>query len=75
MSTRGLVLVIPEKADPERDAVATAWEGTGGRVLRLGRFWDPPELDLQTVRVYGNDTFASSFSRSWGYIFTHRTTT
>lgn len=50
-------LLIPEKADPERDAVASAWEEAGGVALRFGRFWDPPPLDKERVRVYGNDTF------------------
>jgi hypothetical protein len=52
-----LVLLIPDKPDPERDAVATAWETAGGSVLRVGRFWEPPEVDRAHVRVYGNDTF------------------
>jgi hypothetical protein len=52
-----LLLLVPEKADPERDAVAAAWELAGGSVLRIGRFWDPPEVDRTKVRVYGADTF------------------
>ena len=52
-----LVLLIPDKPDAERDAVATAWESAGGSVSRVGRFWDPPEVDRAEVRVYGNDTF------------------
>jgi hypothetical protein len=52
-----LSLLVPEKADPERDAVAAAWEGAGGTVVRLGRFWDPPPIDRASARVYGNDTF------------------
>lgn len=53
-----LVLLIPEKADPEREAVAQAWEAADlGRVLRIGRFWDPPSVEKGAVRVYGNDTF------------------
>ena len=52
-----LLLLIPDKPDPERDAVAIAWESAGGSVVRIGRFWDPPELDRAHVRVYGNDTF------------------
>ncbi|HSO37659.1 MAG TPA: ATP-grasp domain-containing protein [Labilithrix sp.] len=52
-----LILLVPDKADPERDAVAAAWQVAGGRVLKLGRFWEPPELDQAHVRLYGNDTF------------------
>lgn len=57
MATEGLTLLIPAKADPERDAVAAAWERAGGVVVRLDRFWDPPPLNTQQVRVYGNDSF------------------
>jgi hypothetical protein len=53
----GLTLLVPERTDVERDAVATSWTMHGGEVLRLGRFWDPPVLDARQVRVYGNDTF------------------
>lgn len=52
-----LVLVISDKPDVERDAVAAAWEAAGGQVLRLGRFWEPPSLDATRVRVYGADAF------------------
>lgn len=54
----GLVLVIPSKADSERDAVANAWQLAGGAVERLDRFWDPPPLPRERVRLYGPDTFA-----------------
>jgi hypothetical protein len=55
---RDLNLVIPDKADVERDLVAEAWLAHGGVVTRLGRFWDPPELEPEAVRIYANDTFA-----------------
>lgn len=57
MKTDGLILLIPERADVERDAVASSWERRGGTVVRLDRFWAPPTLDVERVRVYGNDTF------------------
>ena len=57
MDVTDLVLLTPAKADPERDAVARAWQRHGGRVLRLDRFWEPPAFDPATVRLYGNDTF------------------
>jgi hypothetical protein len=57
VETSGLNLLIPEKADPERDAVAAAWENAGGDVFRVARFWEPPELPLASIRVYGNETF------------------
>ncbi len=54
---RDLTLVISDKPDPERDAVAEAWTAVHGDVLRLGRFWDPPALDPRGVRLYGADSF------------------
>jgi hypothetical protein len=57
MAFDGLTLVVPDKADFERDAVCQSWEQRGGSVLRIGRFWDPPKLDRSTVRLYGPDTF------------------
>jgi hypothetical protein len=62
-----LTLVIPDKPDPERDAVAAAWEAAGGVVLRLGRFWEPPALDANSVRVYGNDTFCLVLQQKLGF--------
>ncbi len=57
MDATGLTLIIPEKPDVERDAVAGAWSDVGGDVLRLGRFWEPPSVEAGVVRLYGNDTF------------------
>lgn len=56
--TFGLNLVLPEKADSERDRVGDSWRARGGEVTRIGRFWEPPELDRRGVRIYANDTFA-----------------
>jgi hypothetical protein len=53
----GLTLLLPESPDPERDAVAVAWEAAGGAVLRVGRFWERPPVESRTARVYGADTF------------------
>lgn len=53
----GLRLLIPDKQDEERDAVAEAWKDGGGVVTRVGRFWDPPEFERKAVRLYGPDTF------------------
>jgi hypothetical protein len=66
---RGLTLLIPEKADVERDAVAAAWTAGGGRVQRLGRFWDPPPLEPESVRVYGNDSFCLVLAQKLGLDF------
>ena len=53
----GLLLVVPEKADIEREAVLRAWRSGGGKVSRLGRFWEPPSYKAEAVRLYGNSTF------------------
>ena len=56
--TDGMLLLIPEKSDLERDAIASAWIASGGEVLKLGRFWDPPlGLPAGRVRVYGGGAF------------------
>jgi hypothetical protein len=62
----GLTLVVPDKADIERDAVCQSWERRGGSVFRIGRFWDPPTLDRSKVRVYGPDTFCLVLAQKLG---------
>lgn len=66
MEFEGLLLIISDKHDVERDAVARAWESGGGEVLRLGRFWDPPEVDPARVRVYGSDSFSLVLAQKLG---------
>jgi hypothetical protein len=61
-----LCLLVPEKSDPERDAVAEAWTRAGGEVIPVGRFWEPPEIDRARVRVYGNDTFCLVLAEKLG---------
>ncbi|HEX7644381.1 MAG TPA: ATP-grasp domain-containing protein [Burkholderiaceae bacterium] len=63
---RGLTLLLPDKPDPERDAVADAWVAAGGKAERIGRFWEPPAYDAQTVRLYGNDTFCLVLAQKLG---------
>lgn len=53
----GMMLVIPDKTDIERDAVAKAWERHGGNVIRIGRFWEPPKMEREKIRLYGNHIF------------------
>jgi hypothetical protein len=62
----GLILLVPERTDVERDSVAACWAQHGGEVVRLGRFWEPPVLDPQRVRVYGNDTFCLILAQKLG---------
>ncbi|KNY26396.1 hypothetical protein [Pseudobacteroides cellulosolvens] len=52
-----MLLVIPDKSDIERDEVAKMWEQQGGKVKKIGRFWEPPELDREKIRLYGNHIF------------------
>jgi len=63
----GLTLLLPDKPDVERDALADVWERVaGGSVLRLARFWDPPALDPRSVRVYGSDAFCLVLQQKLG---------
>jgi ATP-grasp domain, R2K clade family 2 len=55
--TTGLNLLISDKPDPERDALAESFARRGGAIHRLGRFWDPPIFQPATIRVYGADSF------------------
>lgn len=52
------ILLIPEKSDTERDLVASTWVEKGGEVLRIGKFWERPNIHSQRVTIYGNDTFS-----------------
>jgi hypothetical protein len=67
MNLKERTLLIPEKADIERDEVAAKWTELDGNVLRLGRFWDPPEsLISSQVTLYGNDTFCLVLEQKLG---------
>lgn len=66
MNTADLTLLIPEKPDPEREDVARAWRAGGGTVLPIGRFWDPPSLDTEQVRLYGSETFCLILAEKLG---------
>ena len=50
-------LLIPAKADIERDAVAKAWKDQGGTVIRVERFWETVELKEKIPVLYGNHIF------------------
>jgi len=50
-------LIIPDKPDVERDAVAAAWRASGGDMLRVDRFWVRPDVAPERVALYGPDTF------------------
>jgi len=53
----GMTLLIPDKDDIERDAVADVWSKNGGELLHIAKFWNPPLLDDKEIRVYGNNMF------------------
>jgi hypothetical protein len=67
METTGLNLLISDKADTERDALADAFARHGGEVHRIGRFWDPPVFPRETVRVYGADSFCLVLQQKLGF--------
>jgi hypothetical protein len=67
MNAAGLILLISDKPDAERDDLANIWEQHGGEVLRLGRFWDPPALDVKRVRVYGSTSFVLVLQEKLGF--------
>jgi hypothetical protein len=67
MKTTGLNLLISDKPDVERDAVAHAFAQHGGAVDRIARFWDPPALDRDSVRVYGADSFCLVLQQKLGF--------
>ena len=51
------ILLIPDKADTERDSLAKVWEERGGEVKRIGKFWIKPDIGNKQVTIYGNDSF------------------
>jgi hypothetical protein len=54
----GRILLMPARSDREREAVAGAWEAAGGKVRRVGRFWEPDAaLVGKCACLYGNVIF------------------
>lgn len=51
-------LLIPDKPDIERDSIAYIWMNNGGTVVRIGKFWEKPNIETHRVCIYGNDTFS-----------------
>jgi hypothetical protein len=53
------ILLIPEKADIERDEVVQIWIKRGGTFRRLGKYWIKDEhLADKPLAIYGNQTFS-----------------
>jgi hypothetical protein len=61
----GRTLLIPQRADGEREAIARVWEAAGGKVHRVRRIWEPdPSFKEQCVCVYGNAIFCQVLADS-----------
>lgn len=53
------ILLIPDKADAERDSLAEVWKNNGGEVKRIGKFWEQQSIDPnKRITIYGTDTFS-----------------
>jgi hypothetical protein len=63
---KNLVLLVPEKQDLERDEVARVWCTLYGQVLRVGKFWEPPDVEPATVRLYGGESFCLVLAQKLG---------
>lgn len=61
-----LILVLPDKDDVERNLVEVEWKKHNGKTLRIGRFWEPPVLDVENVRLYGNNIFCLILAEKLG---------
>ena len=66
MNLNGKTLLIPDKADDERDAVARAWCEAGGEVMRLARFWEVSGLNKECVCLYGGSSFSLVVAQKLG---------
>lgn len=61
------ILLIPEKSDPEREAVAQCWARALGPVRRVGKFWEKPEVSAEDdCYLYGNDVFVLVLAQKMG---------
>ena len=54
----GITLLIPNRCDSERNAVALGWEKVGGEVVRVDKFWEPPDSDANNIKIYGDAAFS-----------------
>jgi hypothetical protein len=52
-----ILLIIPDKADAERDVLAQKWSEQYGDVMKIGKFWVKPETNGKNVALYGYDSF------------------
>lgn len=53
------LLLVPDKADEERNTLVAAWQKSGGKVLFIQKFWKKPNIDNKSrTTIYGNETFA-----------------
>jgi predicted kinase len=56
------LLLIPNRSDIERDAVAAAWRNAGGSVVRVDKFWESPESKVTCISL--DDVEAKLFDGS-----------
>lgn len=67
MLLSGMRLLIPDKTDPERDAVANVWQLMGGTVVPVGKFWEfPIEFEKKAAVLYGNHIFCLVLAQRLG---------
>jgi hypothetical protein len=57
------ILLIQDKLDVERDLIAEVWTNCGGKVIRVGKFWEKPNIGSERITIYGNHTFALVLSQ------------
>ena len=57
--SKGIILLIPEKTDPEFEEIFAAWAHSGREIRRLGKYWvKDEELAKNNIAIYGNQAFA-----------------
>lgn len=67
--TSPLILLLPEKSDPETDQVLAVCAKKGIAVKRLGKYWiREEELANQQIAVYGNQSFSMVLAQIYNLI-------
>jgi len=57
ISMHNEILLLPDKFDVERDAIAKKWKRNGGEVKYIGKFWIKPNVKGKRITIYGHDSF------------------
>lgn len=66
MAIEELTLAISRRPYPERDRVVDAWISQGGEIVEIDRFWQPPDLNSRTTKIYGNSHFSKVLASKIG---------